>query len=147
MMRSGRLLAEESPENLLKNYGLPTLEEVFLKLCMRDGSYKVKDAVVNAPIPKEKSYTTSQNHLGGHENMAFNYSISQFDVSQVGVERQENIKSHPGSLAHYNVVSKFCDLQGCICKHEHPTDLSLLVLIYSQLRNQLCRSMGMGSSV
>jgi hypothetical protein len=147
MMRSGRLLAEESPENLLKNYGLPTLEEVFLKLCMRDGSYKVKDAVVKAPISKEKSYTTSQNHLGGHENMAFNYSISQFDVSQVGVERQENIKSHPGSLAHYNVVSKFCDLQCCICKHEHPTDLSLLVLIYSQLRNQLCRSMGMGSSV
>ncbi|XP_046646484.1 ABC transporter G family member 20-like [Daphnia pulicaria] len=119
MMRSGRLLAEESPENLLKNYGLPTLEEVFLKLCMRDGSYKVKDAVVNAPISKEKSYTTSQNHLGGHENMAFNYSISQFDVSQVGVERQENIKSHPGSLAHYNVPTSKSTLpidgNGIVC--------------------------------
>ncbi len=109
-MRCGRLLAEESPENLLKNYGLPTLEEVFLKLCMRDGSYKVKDAVVNAPSFKEKSYTTFQKSLDGHDNMAFNYSISQFDVSQVGVVRLEDIKSHPGSLAHYNVVSKFCDL-------------------------------------
>jgi len=107
-MRSGRLLAEESPENLLRNYNLPTLEEVFLKLCMKDGSYKVKDALVNAPISKEKSSATSQKHHGGHDNMAFNYSISQFDVSQLGVERQEHIKSHPGSLAHYNVVSKFC---------------------------------------
>ncbi|EFX78468.1 ABC protein, subfamily ABCH [Daphnia pulex] len=94
MMRSGRLLAEESPENLLKNYGLPTLEEVFLKLCMGDGSYKVKDAVVNAPISKEKSYTTSQNRLGGHENMAFNYSISQgtvYTINQSSSKSSENI--------------------------------------------------------
>jgi hypothetical protein len=36
MMRSGRLLTEESPENLLRDYNLPSLENVFLKLCMKD---------------------------------------------------------------------------------------------------------------
>jgi hypothetical protein len=36
MMRSGRLLTEESLENLLRDYNLPSLENVFLKLCMKD---------------------------------------------------------------------------------------------------------------
>ena len=36
-MRSGRLLVEESPENLLNSYRLPSLEDVFLKICIRDG--------------------------------------------------------------------------------------------------------------
>ncbi|EFX78467.1 ABC protein, subfamily ABCH [Daphnia pulex] len=37
LMRSGHLLAEESPHNLLSLHGLSTLEDVFLKLCMKDG--------------------------------------------------------------------------------------------------------------
>ena len=37
-MRSGRLLTEESPSNLLSNHDLTSLEDVFLKLCMKDVS-------------------------------------------------------------------------------------------------------------
>ncbi|KAI1295551.1 ABC transporter G family member 20 [Halotydeus destructor] len=36
LMRHGRLLAEDSPEDLLVKHNLETLEEVFLKLCMSD---------------------------------------------------------------------------------------------------------------
>lgn len=35
-MRSGRLLAEDSPLNLLKIHSCLSLEDVFLKLCMKD---------------------------------------------------------------------------------------------------------------
>ena len=38
MMRSGHLLAEKSPHNLLTTYGLRSLEDVFLKLCVKEGS-------------------------------------------------------------------------------------------------------------
>lgn len=38
-MRSGRLLAEESPRQLLATYNCPTLEEVFLKLSRKQGQY------------------------------------------------------------------------------------------------------------
>lgn len=38
LMRHGRLLAEASPEDLLIEHRLETLEEVFLKLCMTDSS-------------------------------------------------------------------------------------------------------------
>lgn len=40
LMRQGRLLAENSPEQLLAQYNMETLEEVFLKLCMTDSSAK-----------------------------------------------------------------------------------------------------------
>ncbi|XP_031785392.1 ABC transporter G family member 23 isoform X1 [Nasonia vitripennis] len=39
LMRSGRLLAEESPRALLQMYNCPTLEDVFLKLSRKQGSY------------------------------------------------------------------------------------------------------------
>ena len=37
MMRVGKLLAEDSPDNLLSRFSKPSLEDVFLELCMRDG--------------------------------------------------------------------------------------------------------------
>jgi hypothetical protein len=37
-MRSGKLLAEESPHVLLSMYGCQSLEEVFLKLSRKQGS-------------------------------------------------------------------------------------------------------------
>ena len=40
LMRAGRLLAENSPEDLMAQYNLDTLEDVFLKLCMTDTSIK-----------------------------------------------------------------------------------------------------------
>lgn len=38
MMRSGIILSEDAPENLMKCYGCSSLEDVFLKLCMIDTS-------------------------------------------------------------------------------------------------------------
>ena len=38
MLRNGRLLAEDSPTNLLRTYAEPGLEEVFLRLCHVDGA-------------------------------------------------------------------------------------------------------------
>lgn len=119
MMRSGRLLAEESPENLLKDYRLPTLEDVFLKLCMKDVDNK-DDAGLKATCSSmtDNKASRKQEHYGGHDNMAFN--VSQFDVTEMGVERQDNIKSHPGSLANYNAVSKFGngDCHWCLINHK-----------------------------
>ena len=38
MMRNGHLLAEDAPNALLERFSLPNLEDVFLKLCVRDNS-------------------------------------------------------------------------------------------------------------
>ena len=38
LMRNGALLAEENPLRLMENYNLTSLEDVFLKLCMRKNS-------------------------------------------------------------------------------------------------------------
>ena len=53
LMRHGRLLAEDCPTSLLENYGLPTLEDVFLKLCIRDGRLNESSESVNEPKDEE----------------------------------------------------------------------------------------------
>jgi hypothetical protein len=46
MMRSGRLLAEDSPHSLLHTFMLSSLEDVFLKLCVKESA----DAEVILPF-------------------------------------------------------------------------------------------------
>uniref|UniRef100_T1J8M6 Uncharacterized protein n=1 Tax=Strigamia maritima TaxID=126957 RepID=T1J8M6_STRMM len=41
LMRNGRILAEDSPANLLSSYDARNLEEVFLKLCVADQSLQI----------------------------------------------------------------------------------------------------------
>lgn len=36
LMRDGRLLAEDTPNNIISYYGTPTLDEAFLKLCLME---------------------------------------------------------------------------------------------------------------
>jgi hypothetical protein len=59
MMRSGFLLAEDSPQNLLNKHNLVSLEDVFLKLC-------VKQQVQNRDLSVASLATTNNNtqHLG-----------------------------------------------------------------------------------
>ncbi|MPC97975.1 hypothetical protein E2C01_093322 [Portunus trituberculatus] len=37
-MRGGRLLAETSPYSLIEHFGIPSLEDIFLKLCLENRS-------------------------------------------------------------------------------------------------------------
>jgi hypothetical protein len=80
-MRSGRLLAEDSPENLLRDYNLSSLEDVFLKLCMADCGNEDKTA---NRIP------TQQQCTGGIDNVAFHPSSSELDIS--GTENSRRLK-------------------------------------------------------
>nr|XP_045625785.1 ABC transporter G family member 20-like [Procambarus clarkii] len=38
LMRGGRLLAETSPSSLIQHFAIPSLEDIFLKLCLQDGA-------------------------------------------------------------------------------------------------------------
>ncbi|XP_046464439.1 ABC transporter G family member 20-like [Daphnia pulex] len=75
LMRSGRLLAEDSPDNLLREYNLSSLEDVFLKLCMAD-------------FGNEEKINTGAQSLcqlsGGIDNVAFHASKSELDISGTG---------------------------------------------------------------
>jgi len=60
-MRSGSLLAEDSPQNLLNKHNLVSLEDVFLKLCMKQ---QVKDedlSVVRLVTTSTNTNKSSQN--------------------------------------------------------------------------------------
>lgn len=65
-MRAGRLLAEDKPCTLLLHYGVNTLEDVFLRLCMADKEGKEDDVkskqipLVQYEIPDLNSKTESK---------------------------------------------------------------------------------------
>lgn len=42
LMRQGRLLAEASPTRLTQHFGIASLEDIFLKLCLQDGDLENK---------------------------------------------------------------------------------------------------------
>ena len=63
-MRSGKLLEEGAPNDLLEKYNKPNLEEVFLGLCMKDGdietassreSRKNRSPIVKKPLVNSSS--------------------------------------------------------------------------------------------
>lgn len=94
-MRSGRLLAEESPDNLLRNYRLPSLEEVFLKLCMKDdGENRTEpsQAIENCTNGTLRSVTGTRQPVGGHTNLAFDHSTSQTNITEI-----DTIENHCNS--------------------------------------------------
>ncbi|XP_037529578.1 ABC transporter G family member 20 [Rhipicephalus sanguineus] len=71
LMRQGRILAQAVPDDLMKQHGMLTLEDVFLKLCMADnhhnhnGGHSVGGAVVqpqqaeNGDVPSPPSVETA----------------------------------------------------------------------------------------
>lgn len=82
LMRRGRLLAENSPEDLLLEHNLETLEEVFLKLCMSDSSLRaaalaggscLSDVAIENLHKSESNVSKAGNN--GIAKFSSNYSI------------------------------------------------------------------------
>jgi hypothetical protein len=87
MMRSGRLLVEESPENLLGRHRLTSLEDVFLKLCMKDDSTvptsQLTASTTSSVVAlRNTDRISAQRALEGHVNMSFQHSTTELNVSQ-----------------------------------------------------------------
>ena len=78
-MRSGRLLAEESPNNLLRAFRRPSLEDAFLKLCMDEQ----RNESIQANVSNEMNTEVMQQFQGGHENVDYNEDVvRQIDITE-----------------------------------------------------------------
>ena len=99
MMRSGRLLAEDSPDKLLAHYNLSSLEDVFLKLCINQGVNKgVEQLEIMANVsPSNETHqivARTQQQAGDHDNLAFDYSVNEVDLPENDVQRRNRINSN-----------------------------------------------------
>ena len=79
LMRSGHLLAEESPRNLLTLHGLGTLEEVFLKLSSNERAKK--HGALTASGRTVRSVDSTQQEEQGQDNPAFIYTPGNPDAT------------------------------------------------------------------
>jgi len=116
LMRSGHLLAEESPHNLLTTHGLTSLEDVFLKLCMKDGVVARPSMKVAATTASGNGYPVLQQGVddAGHDNPAFAQSFNNPDaitgsptidmVDGHHQQHQENADEDHKNLAQLSII-------------------------------------------
>jgi hypothetical protein len=92
-MRSGRLLAEDSPENLLRDYNLTSLENVFLELCMKNDENKLTSIFTNDTSSNQTDYKNEQTQQsqGGVDNMVFDESaLSNVTETDIAIQLQNH---------------------------------------------------------
>lgn len=119
MMRSGHLLAEESPTNLLSLHGMESLEDVFLKLCMKDVQNRKSAMPVVATLSGSgKTYPAiaqgqpvgvQQAVVSGHDNPAFARDHSGIDITTADIDHGDNTDEDTDhkNLAQLSIVSVF----------------------------------------
>jgi hypothetical protein len=91
MMRCGRFLVEDSPDNLLRNYGLSTLEDVFLHLCRKENSKnpEVESAEIEANMASTiPGSSESDPNTGAAQTLPFPEVVR---VSATNLDRQWDI--------------------------------------------------------
>lgn len=88
LMRKGQLLAEASPKELLSKFNLPTLEDVFLVLCTRIESEKLKGALT------EKENQVVSEKLVREDNMLRkkHFQKLQREISMKSMSRHQRVQ-------------------------------------------------------
>ncbi|XP_043467257.1 ABC transporter G family member 23 isoform X1 [Leptopilina heterotoma] len=123
LMRSGRLLAEESPRALLQMYSCSSLEEVFLKLSRKQGQYvpptelnisnNISLASLNWGKKDEPVYVTEESGVVGL-NFHQSKEILIHDITNgVGSHYDLNGKPLPGVKGDSTVECEDCDFSDC----------------------------------
>lgn len=96
LMRHGKLLAEDSPDNLMSQHGMDNLEDVFLKLCISDSSRKaaqlaglneLSSVMIVSSSTSSASSELDDNHKSpkSKSNKAFNLSLASNSNNKRGV--------------------------------------------------------------
>lgn len=103
-MRSGRLLVEESPTNLLTNFSALNLESVFLKLCIKDVEDKRKQVNDRSGINTTTSFESEPQ--ASHSSSIDCISRSNVHMNDVTTSSApKNVSVNPtGSLPHLLAV-------------------------------------------
>lgn len=100
LMRRGRLLAENSPEDLLVEHNLETLEEVFLKLCMSDSSLRAAALAGGSSLNPNLTVAIGKSESNGNVSKAGN-GMSKFS-SNYSIYSAESV--NPTNLSTANLV-------------------------------------------
>lgn len=93
LMRHGKLLAEDSPENLMEQHDMDNLEDVFLKLCVSDSSRqaaKLADLGLPpmsvAPTPEIQPRFGKQIKMFNEQQLTRNNMLQQLDANGIPIK-------------------------------------------------------------
>ncbi|XP_011307965.1 ABC transporter G family member 20 isoform X1 [Fopius arisanus] len=124
LMRSGRLLAEESPRALLTMYNCPSLEEVFLKLSRKQTNnhpnteFNISNNISLASLhwgkKDEPVYVTEESGVVGLNFHQSKEVLIHDTTNGVGSHYDLNGKPLPGVKETPTVECDDCDFPGCL---------------------------------
>lgn len=87
LMRNGRLLAENSPENLMLDYGQTNLEDVFLHLCVTDSARRSSARKQSSKRTPTRIQIVQQNFSGPHPvSTALNTSRKMKPITKIEIQ-------------------------------------------------------------
>ncbi|CAG2109369.1 unnamed protein product [Medioppia subpectinata] len=112
LMRFGRILTEQTPEYLLKRYGFPTLEEVFLKVCSLDAQ-GIDVNSLHKEVIRSNSLDNTPDicfdvNKSESKDVDINASISSASSSSGVGESVHNLKNIKGSNDSMEMVANAC---------------------------------------
>jgi ABC-type multidrug transport system ATPase subunit/ABC-type multidrug transport system permease subunit len=126
-MRDGKLLAEDNPNALLEKYLLPTLEDVFLKLCFLENSRQSDSQEMSCNRNDFKSLVIEKNEdkVSVYEN-----NLNQEDISHTkdkclefsSLMNNDKESNDVINKTNQNFTNKICDKE-----NEEITDQSLAI--------------------
>lgn len=102
LMRAGVLLAEDSPQNLLNTYNTASLEDAFLKLCLKQGvsDEACEDSKVVKDVVVVHSNNRSSNNLNNssNNNISDSHNDPKKTVTSNDADPNRTIKNGKGNL-------------------------------------------------
>ena len=108
-MRSGVLLAEESPQTLLSMYGLSSLEDVFLELCMK-GQLPPDDRLAEKDVaPSLQTISDDDNAASADDGDSTKENSTKENSTQENSTQENSTKENSTKENHSENSSKACD--------------------------------------
>lgn len=132
-MRKGTLLAEDSPDTLIKRYCATGLEDVFYKLCT--SQKRESKQLTKAAFMTQHSMVLENEHLGPNDKIAYEYPASTNSSSRwlqrmnaLSRKYLTQIMRQPESVIGQFILPIICLIMFCICIGGTPSQLPVAVI-------------------
>lgn len=131
LMRNGRILAENSPQNLMQTYGQTNLEDVFLHLCVTDSANRASLRVkttnnTNSIVVRRRHQRQQQNdpdHQSGHSNASENQIQTSDNIASTS-KQDSKLPFDSATTAHIRIHTATNKIEFANCYTNETLDFS-----------------------
>ncbi|OTF82848.1 ABC transporter sub-family A-like protein, partial [Euroglyphus maynei] len=128
-MRFGRILAQDTPDNLLNKYNTSILEDVFLKLCQHDcGEIKQKHSVKKQDSSNNEEPTDIyEPELKAIRSKFHNFTVDKIRLKALFFKNIVNLKRNPLLFFFFLLLPTIQIILFCISVYKSPDNIEIAI--------------------